>query len=184
MLEVLMAENAMLKAKLAQFEETKNSSAHLSSTRPGAQAPVSQAAQLTAAYSQRPHACDSAVEMDTLQQDSPPPKRRAQVINSESPSQAAATNSVKHFDDDMLRHFGETLTQTLTETLSAKFGAMLDKFGENIDAQIASLKARVTVLENGVPRAGREVGPGPIKSIKPYSRPPTADSAKIANDVY
>lgn len=184
MLEVLMAENAMLKAKLAQFEETKNSSAHLSSTRPGAQAPVSQAAQLTATYSQTPHACDSAVEMDTLQQDSPPPKRRAQVINSESPSQAAATNSVKHFDDDMLRHFGETLTQTLTETLSAKFGAMLDKFGENIDAQIASLKARVTVLENGVPRAGREVGPGPIKSIKPYSRPPTADSAKIANDVY
>lgn len=78
----------------------------------------------------------------------------------------------------MLRKSGETLT----ENISARFDAMLAKFGENIDAEIGSLNARVTALENSVTRDGRQVGPGPIKSIKPYSRHQTVDSPKISSD--
>ncbi|XP_077544519.1 uncharacterized protein LOC144156311 [Haemaphysalis longicornis] len=182
MLEELIAENAMLKAKIAKLEETKTPFASPGSACPGTQPtdPVSPAAQLANVNSQTAHTRASVIEMDTA--DSPPSKRKAQAITSESSSEAAGASPNKNVDDGMLRQFGETLTETLTETLSARFGAMLDKFGENVDAQIASLKARITALENGIPRAGREVGPGPIKSTKPYSRPPPADIPKIAND--
>lgn len=74
MLELLIAQNAALKYKLAPLEDTKSSSTDISTTGPGAHSmdPVGQAAQLTAVSSQTPHARDSAVEMDSLEHGSPP----------------------------------------------------------------------------------------------------------------
>ncbi|KAG0425387.1 hypothetical protein HPB47_027445 [Ixodes persulcatus] len=52
----------------------------------------------------------------------------------------------------MLREFGENLSKTLNETLSAKFEAMLAQFTESMCVRIASLNARVTSSENATPR--------------------------------
>lgn len=187
MLELVISENKKLKAELAQLKGTS-----ADSTPPPSPCNLGQAAKKSGQPNQlamppkqspqTPSENGSADAMDDSPLDSPPSKRRAKEVSPSTPSQPALSGSKKNADDDMLREFGENLSKTLNETLSAKFEAMLAQFAESMGTQIASLNARVTASENATLRVGRDGGTGPIKSTKPYFRPPAAESPQNLHD--
>lgn len=187
MLELVISENAKLKAELAHLKGTNVDSTPSPSLLNLGQAPKrsghpKQVAPLAKQSPQISSENGFDVAMNDSSPDSPPSKRRVKESTPNTPSQPATLGSKKHDDEDMLRQFGENLSKTLTDTFSAKFEAMLAQFAESIGAQIARLSARVTALENATPRVGRDGGTGPMKSTKPYFRPLAPESPQNPHD--
>ncbi|KAG0418138.1 hypothetical protein HPB47_005113, partial [Ixodes persulcatus] len=153
MLEMVVAENAKLKAEVAKLRGSENADKVVPETQGPSRSqapPPDQGKANTIQPTQVPLAEDSSSdEMENSEPESPPPK----------PEKRGA---------ETLQHFGEKLSEMLT----SKFEAMLAKFAESIGTQIAALNARVTAIEAISPRfTGGGGGTGPMKSTKPYARP-------------
>lgn len=179
MLELVIAENKMLKAKLAQL---KGSNATVTTPQP----PSNNAGPASRATGNVNHSepatsvsskDESADAMDDSASVSPPLKRRAKETGPNNPSTSLGSDN-KYVTEGGLHSFGEQIT----ENLSATFKAMLAEFADTIGTQITGLNERVGDLENGSFRTLRGGGAGSMKSTKPYSRPPLADSFKAPTD--
>lgn len=187
MLELVISENTALKAELALLKGTSAVSTTSYSPRNLGQpnnnsgqpdqvvTPAKQSLDIISEHS-------SADAMDDTPPGSPPTKRKAKESTPTSSSQPAHSGPKTYVDEDMLSQFGEDLSKAITETLSTKFKAMLAELAENIGSEISPLRARVTALESTTTWMGRDGGTGPMKSTKPYSRPPSAESSKNPHD--
>lgn len=116
--------------------------------------------------------------MDDSPPGSPPPQRKARESTPSISSQPAPSGPKTYVDEDMLGQFGDYLSKAVTNTLSAKFKATLAELAENIGSQISLIQARRTALESATPWMGRDGRTGPIKSTKPYFRPPSSKAKK------
>ncbi|KAG0415111.1 hypothetical protein HPB47_007724 [Ixodes persulcatus] len=170
MLEMVVAENAKLKAEVAKLRGSENADKVVPETQgpSSSQAPPpDQGKANTIQPTQVPLAEDSSSdEMENSEPESPPPKRKA--TDTTLTNAPRLSKRAEKRDAETLQHFGEKLSEMLT----SKFEAMLAKFAESIGTQIAALNARVTAIEAISPRfTGGGGGTGLMKSTKPYARP-------------
>lgn len=197
---LFLSENRALKAELAQLKGTPAPADPAHATNNAGQAPraigstdqvasgcsePNSASVMDTTGSSDPVASEvlepnSESTVDTVQPSSPSPKRRAKELQSVGQTESLKPDRpVKYVTENMPQKFEEQLSETLSRTLSAKFDSMLTKFADNIGAKIASIKARVTALENASLRPVHEGGAGPIK---PYFPPLSGDSFKNSGD--
>lgn len=179
MLEMVVAENAKLKAEVAKLRGSENADKVVPETQGPSRSqapPPDQGKANTIQPTQVPLAEDSSSdEMENSEPESPPPKRKA--TDTTLTNAPRLSKRAEKRDAETLQHFGEKLSEMLT----SKFEAMLAKFAESIGTQIAALNARVTAIEAISPRfTGGGGGTGPMKSTKPYARPVSLESARTS----
>ncbi|KAG0416384.1 hypothetical protein HPB47_006464, partial [Ixodes persulcatus] len=178
MLEMVVAENAKLKAEVAKLRGSENADKVVPETQGPSRSqapPPDQGKANTIQPTQVPLAEDSSSdEMENSEPESPPPKRKA--TDTTLTNAPRLSKRAEKRDAETLQHFGEKLSEMLT----SKFEAMLAKFAESIGTQIAALNARVMAIEAISPRfTGGVGGTGPMKSTKPYARPGKIETHEI-----
>lgn len=95
--------------------------------------------------------------------ESPPPKRRATTLSKQA-EETDITLQAKTVDEELLN--------SRLRQFEEKFENMLTKFE-------GSITARIFALENARFSEGGSGQIGPIKTTKPYARPPVTESTRI-----
>lgn len=186
MLELVLAENKLLKSELSKLKGASDGTTPSSSKSVAPSCNSGKVAGKTGPPKKPLGATEppqipildnsSSDEMEESKSDSPPSKRRAKELASDQSHAPSGGN--KYVNEGTLLQFGEKLTETISATLGAKFDALAASIG----TQMAALNARVTALEAAIPRlgAGREGCAGPIKATKPYSRPTLVEGTRTS----
>lgn len=171
MLEIVIAENKALKAEITK----------LKSPQVGTATSQQRSSEQGSVYAETVPPKNTT--NDDMEVESQSVKRKAEdaTVTPMRPPKKAGGPSLVTMEqlEEKLSHLNETLADTLT----GKFEALLTKFTENVGKQVTALTARTSELEAALPRYPGGGGcAGPIKSTKPYARPASQDRTRTSFD--